>query len=65
MSQSSYLLPLLWLKKEANKEEMSATQCQIFFFYYQMFELLFARERFAFWSFPLSKKLGGKRDSQG
>lgn len=44
MFQSSYLLPLLWLKKEANKEEMSATQCQIFFFYYQMFELLFARE---------------------
>ena len=44
MSQSSYLLPLLWLKKEADKEEMSATQCQIFFFYYQLFELLFARE---------------------
>lgn len=44
MSQSSYLSPLLWLKKEADKEKMSATQCQIFFFYYQMFELLFARE---------------------
>ena len=44
MYQSSYLLPLLWLKKEADKEEMSATQCQIFFFYYQLFELLFARE---------------------
>ncbi|CKI96919.1 Uncharacterised protein [Streptococcus pneumoniae] len=23
MSQSSYLLPLLWLKKEADKEKMS------------------------------------------
>lgn len=44
MFQSSYLLPLLWLKKEADKEKMSATQCQIFFFYYQLFELLFARE---------------------
>ena len=44
MYQSSYLLPLLWLKKEADKEKMSATQCQIFFFYYQLFELLFARE---------------------
>lgn len=32
MSQSSYLSPLLWLKKEADKEKMSATQCQIFFF---------------------------------
>ena len=44
MSQSSYLSPLLWLKKEADKEEMSATQCQKFFFYYQLFELLLARE---------------------
>lgn len=85
MSQSSYLSPLLWLKKEADKEKMSATQCQIFFFYYQMFELLFAREsdmkdlclgtkgfyfsqlekKFAFWSFPISKKLGGESNSQG
>ena len=44
MSQSSYILPLLWLKKEADKEKMSAVQCQIFFFYYQMFEFLFTRE---------------------